>query len=249
MAKRPRPVILTILDGWGINPKKEGNAIALAKLPVYNSLLKKYPHTVLDASGESVGLPEGQMGNSEVGHLNIGAGRIVYQELTRIDLSIKISDFFVNNALLDAMRKAKEKGLALHLLGLASDGGVHSHINHLFALLKMAKDEGLKDVFIHAFLDGRDTPPKSGIKYLQTLERRLKEIGIGMIATISGRYYAMDRDKRWDRVEKAYNAMVIGEGEKSSSSIKAIEESYEKGITDEFVLPTVIVDEKDKPIA
>ena len=189
------------------------------------------------------------MGNSEVGHLNIGAGRIVYQDLTRIDLSIRISDFFVNTTLLDAMRKAKEKGSALHLLGLVSDGGVHSHIHHLFALLKMAKDEGLKDVFIHAFLDGRDTPPKSGINYMQTLERRLKEIGIGRIAIISGRYYAMDRDKRWDRVEKAYNAMVIGEGERGSSSIKAIEESYEKGITDEFVLPTVIVNEKDKPIA
>src|SRR4030065_1554856 len=249
MPKITRPVVLIILDGWGINPKKEGNAIALAKLPVYNSLIKKYPHTVLDASGESVGLPEGQMGNSEVGHLNIGAGRIVYQDLTRIDLSIKISDFFVNNALLDAMRKAKKKSSALHLLGLVSDGGVHSHIHHLFALLKMAKDEGLNDVFIHAFLDGRDTPPKSGIKYLQTLEKRLKEIGIGKIATISGRYYAMDRDKRWDRVEKAYNAIVLREGERSSSGIKAIEDSYDKGVTDEFVLPTVIVNENDKPIA
>ena len=249
MPKITRPVVLIILDGWGINPKKEGNAIAFAKLPVYNSLLKKYPNTTLNACGEAVGLPDGQMGNSEVGHLNIGAGRVVYQDLTRIDLSIKISDFYSNNAFLDAIRKAKEKGSALHLLGLVSDGGVHSHIHHLFALLKMAKDEGLKDVFIHAFLDGRDTPPKSGINYMQTLERRLKEIGIGRIASISGRYYAMDRDKRWDRVEKAYNAMVIGEGERNSSSIKAIEESYEKGITDEFVLPTVIVDEKDKPIA
>ncbi len=249
MPKITRPVVLIILDGWGINPKKEGNAIALAKPPVYNSLLTKYPHTVLDASGETVGLPDGQMGNSEVGHLNIGAGRVVYQDLTRIDLSIKISDFYLNNAFLDAIKKAKEKGSALHLLGLVSDGGVHSHIHHLFALLKMAKDEGLKNVFIHAFLDGRDTPPKSGIKYLQTLEKRLKEIGIGKIATISGRYYAMDRDKRWDRVEKAYNAMVIGEGEKNSSSVKAIEDSYEKGVTDEFILPTVIVDEKDKPAA
>ncbi len=249
MPKKIRPVVLAILDGWGINPKKEGNAIALANIPVYNSLLKKYPHTILDASGESVGLPDGQMGNSEVGHLNIGAGRIVYQELTRIDLSIKISDFFVNNALLDAMRKAKEKVSVLHLLGLVSAGGVHSHINHLFALLKMAKDEGLKDVFIHAFLDGRDTPPKSGITYLHTLEKRFNEIGIGRIATISGRYYAMDRDKRWDRVKKAYNAMVNGEGERSISSIKAIEASYEKGVTDEFVLPTVIVNERDKPAA
>ncbi|MBI3353568.1 MAG: 2,3-bisphosphoglycerate-independent phosphoglycerate mutase [Nitrospirae bacterium] len=249
MAKRPKPVVLAILDGWGVNPKKEGNAIALANLPVYSSLLKNYPNTTLNSCGEAVGLPEGQMGNSEVGHLNIGAGRIVYQDLTRIDKAIRDSGFSKNSALVDAMIKAKKNGSSLHLLGLVSDGGVHSHINHLFALLGMARENGLRDVYIHVFLDGRDTSPKSGMGYIKHLEDYLKKTGSGRIATVSGRYYAMDRDKRWDRIEKAYNAMVLGEGERSGSALQAAEESYKKDITDEFVVPAVIVDDKGQPIA
>lgn len=249
MAKRPKSVVLAILDGWGINPKKEGNAIALANLPVYNYLLKNYPNTTLNPCGEAVGLPDGQMGNSEVGHLNIGAGRIVYQDLTRIDKAVRDSSFSKNSALVDAMIKAKENGSSLHLIGLVSDGGVHSHINHLFALLGMAKENGLRNVYIHAFLDGRDTPPKSGMGYIKQLEEYLKRTGIGRIATVSGRYYAMDRDKRWDRIEKACNAMVLGEGKKNISPLHAIEESYKEGITDEFVLPTIITDDKGQPMA
>lgn len=243
-----KPLILIILDGWGVNPKSEGNAIALARTPVYDALLRDYPHTTLDASGESVGLPEGQMGNSEVGHLNIGAGRVVYQDLTRIDHAIRSGDFYRNPVLLDCMRKAKASSGRLHLMGLLSDGGVHSHIDHLYALLDMAGREGVREVYIHAFLDGRDTPPQSGIGYLRFLQNYLKDKGIGKIATVSGRYYAMDRDNRWERVEKAYNAIVAGEGIKASDPVAALKKSYGEGITDEFVIPTVICDPAGKPV-
>ena len=244
-----KSLILIILDGWGINPRKDGNAIALAKTPVYDSLLREFPHTTLNASGESVGLPEGQMGNSEVGHLNIGAGRVVYQDLTRIDKAIKDGDFYRNPVILDCIHKTKSASGRLHLMGLLSDGGVHSHIKHLFALLDIIKNEGVKEVFIHAFLDGRDTPPQSGAGYLKILQTYLNRTGLGSIATISGRYYAMDRDNRWDRVEKAYNALVAGEGLLARDPIEAIEKSYGEGITDEFVLPTVIMDSAGKPVA
>jgi len=243
-----RPLVLIILDGWGINPKREGNAIAMARTPIYDSILRDYPYTTLDASGESVGLPAGQMGNSEVGHLNIGAGRVVYQDLTRIDLAIKTGEFYKNPVLLECMQRARGSSGRLHLMGLLSDGGVHSHINHLYALLDMASKEGVREVYIHAFLDGRDTPPQSGIGYLRSLEDYLKGKGIGKIATISGRYYAMDRDNRWDRVEKAYNAIVSGEGIKAYDPVAALEVSYEKGITDEFVIPTVLCDRAGRPI-
>jgi len=242
------PVTLIILDGWGINPRVEGNAIALASTPAYDKLMEEYPHTTLDASGESVGLPEGQMGNSEVGHMNIGAGRIVYQDLTRIDKAIREGEFFKNPVLLECMKKTEEATGRLHLLGLVSDGGVHSHINHLFALIDMAKKEGIREVFIHAFLDGRDTPPESGINYIRSLQEFIKDRGYGRIATISGRYYAMDRDKRWDRIEKAYRAIVHGEGRRAEDPVKAVEESYREGITDEFVIPTVIAGKDESPV-
>ncbi|MEK6584685.1 MAG: 2,3-bisphosphoglycerate-independent phosphoglycerate mutase, partial [Nitrospirota bacterium] len=242
-------LILIILDGWGINTKKEGNAIALATTPVYDSLLSEYPHTILDASGESVGLPDGQMGNSEVGHLNIGAGRVVYQDLTLINKAIRDGEFHKNTVLLECIRNVKASSGRLHLMGLLSDGGVHSHIAHLFALLDMAKKEGLRDVYIHAFLDGRDTPPQSGIGYLKTVQDYLNNSGIGKIATVSGRYYAMDRDNRWDRVEKAYNAIVSGEGLPAAEPVSAIEKSYAEGVTDEFVIPAVIMDSTKNPVA
>lgn len=242
-------LILIILDGWGINSRKEGNAIALAKTPVYDSLLREFPHTILDASGESVGLPDGQMGNSEVGHLNIGAGRVVYQDLTLINKAIRDGEFQKNSVLVECLRRVKAASGRLHLMGLLSDGGVHSHIDHLFALLDMAVKEGLKDVYIHAFLDGRDTPPQSGTGYLKSLQGYLKKSGTGRIATVSGRYYAMDRDNRWDRVEKAYNALVSGEGLMATDPVDAIEKSYAGGITDEFVLPTVMVDSSGSPVA
>ena len=240
MAKKP--VMLMILDGFGIAPSSEGNAVALAKKPNFDRLMKEYPHTNLQASGMAVGLPEGQMGNSEVGHLNIGAGRIVYQELTRITKSISDKDFFENEALLKAMKNAKENNTALHLLGLLSDGGVHSHIDHLRGLLEFAKKEGLQKVYVHAFMDGRDVAPSSGKEFIIKTEEMMKEIGVGEIATISGRYYAMDRDNRWERVELAYNAMVLGQGETATSAVEAIEKSYHDNKTDEFVLPCVITE-------
>lgn len=243
-----RPVILIVLDGWGINPRKEGNAQLLAKTPALDKLFKEYPKTKLETSGLSVGLPEGQMGNSEVGHLTMGAGRIVYQELTRIDHEIETGEFFKNKALLDAIAAIKKSSGLLHLMGLVSDGGVHSHINHLFALLDMAKQNGLDKVFIHAFLDGRDTPPSSGKGYIEKLQAHLDKTGIGKIATISGRYYAMDRDNRWERVEKAYKALAQGDGRLSENPIEAITKAYQTGETDEFVLPTVIAN-KNKPVA
>ena len=242
-------LILVILDGWGINTRKEGNAIALAKTPVYNSLRDEFPHTILDASGESVGLPEGQMGNSEVGHLNIGAGRVVYQDLTMINKAIKDGDFHKNPVFLETFRKVKASSGRLHLMGLLSDGGVHSHIDHIFALLDLAKKEGLSDVYIHPFMDGRDTPPHSGAGYLKSLQDYMNKSGIGKTATVTGRYYAMDRDNRWDRVEKAYNALTSGEGLTATDPVKAIETSYAGGVTDEFILPTIMVDSAGSPVA
>ncbi len=233
--------ILMILDGFGLNDSKNGNAISLANTPNLDNLFKRYPNSKLSASGLDVGLPPGQMGNSEVGHLNIGAGRIVYQELTRITKAIETGDFFNNSALLDAIENAKKHGTSIHLMGLLSDGGVHSHNFHLYALLKLLKHHNFKDVYIHAFLDGRDVPPTSAGDYLEELESVLKEIGVGQLATISGRYYAMDRDQRWDRVQKTYEAMTMGIGIKSNSSIDALGDSYSKNIVDEFLEPTVIL--------
>ncbi|MCI6189452.1 MAG: 2,3-bisphosphoglycerate-independent phosphoglycerate mutase [Clostridium sp.] len=235
-----KPVMLMILDGFGIAEKSEGNAVALANKPNFDRLVKEYPNTQLQASGMAVGLPEGQMGNSEVGHLNIGAGRIVYQELTRITKAIEDGDFFENEALMKAMKNAKENNASLHLMGLLSDGGVHSHIDHLKGLLEFAKKEGLQKVYVHAFMDGRDVPPSSGKDFIIKAEEMMKEVGVGQIATVSGRYYAMDRDNRWERVQLAYNAIVLGEGEKASSAVEAIDNSYHDEKTDEFVLPCVI---------
>ncbi len=243
-----KPTVLMILDGYGLNEKKEGNAIKLANTPVMNKLMKEYPFVRGNASGMAVGLPEGQMGNSEVGHLNMGAGRIVYQELTRITKEIQDGDFFKNEALLTAINNCKKNNSDLHLYGLLSDGGVHSHITHLFALLELAKKEGLTNIYVHAFLDGRDTPPASGKGFAEELTHKMKAIGVGKIATVMGRYYAMDRDNRWDRVEKAYNAMVLGKGETASSGVEAIQQSYDAGKNDEFVLPTVVM-ENGKPVA
>ena len=244
----PRPVALIILDGFALREEKEGNAVALAKKPNFDRYWATYPHTTLTAFGEAVGLPDGQMGNSEVGHLNIGAGRIVYQDLTRISKSIREGDFFTNKTLLGAIRHAKEKGRKLHLYGLVSDGGVHSHIDHLFALLELAKREGLTEVYVHAFLDGRDVAPDSAKRYIEALQAKIAELGVGKIATVQGRYYAMDRDKRWDRVEKSYRAMVYGEGPKYRDPIQAIVDSYEQSVFDEFVVPTVIVDDAGEPV-
>lgn len=243
-----KPVMLMILDGFGFTDKKEGNAIASAHKPNFDSLWNNYPHTFVSASGLDVGLPAGQMGNSEVGHLNIGAGRVIYQELTRITKDVEEGTFFKNEALNLAMDEALKKNASLHLLGLLSDGGVHSHINHLKALLKMAKDKGLERVYLHAFLDGRDVPPKSGKSFIIEIEDYMNEIQSGKIATVSGRYYAMDRDKRWERVNLAYNAMVLGKGEFSTDVAAAVEESYSIDKTDEFVLP-IVVTENEKPVA
>lgn len=244
----PKPVALIILDGFGLRDDVTGNAVAQAKKPNYDRYWETYPHTTLTACGEAVGLPEGQMGNSEVGHLNIGAGRIVYQDLTRISKSIRDGEFFDNETLLGAVRHAKANGKKLHLYGLLSDGGVHSHIAHLFALLELAKKEELNEVFIHAFLDGRDVAPDSAKGYLEELQAKIEEVGVGQIATVQGRYYAMDRDKRWERTEKSYRAMVYGEGPKYTDPIKAVVESYEKSVYDEFVMPTVIVGENNEPV-
>ncbi len=234
-----KPLALIILDGFGYNPDNYGNAITAANTPNIDAMLKKYPHTLIGASGMDVGLPDGQMGNSEVGHTNIGAGRIVYQELTRITKSIQDGDFFSNDALKKAVENCKKNHSALHLMGLLSDGGVHSHNSHLYALVEMARENGLNEVYIHAFMDGRDVPPTSGRDYLAQCQAKLDEIGVGKIATVSGRYYAMDRDNRWERVEKAYAAMVYGEGNKNSDPVKTAEQSYENGVTDEFIVPTV----------
>ncbi|SES93893.1 phosphoglycerate mutase [Anaerobranca gottschalkii DSM 13577] len=236
----PKPVVLMILDGWAINNEEMGNAIKQANTPFYNKFKGDYPNTVLAASGLSVGLPEGQMGNSEVGHLNIGAGRVVYQELTRITKSIGDGDFYQNLELNASIDNCLKHNTPLHLMGLLSDGGVHSHINHLFALVELAKNKGLREVYIHCILDGRDVPPKSAKTYVRQLEEKLTEIGVGKIATISGRYYSMDRDKRWERTKLAYDLYVKGEGLKADSALEGIEMAYNREETDEFVKPTFI---------
>lgn len=235
-----KPIALIIMDGFGYNHKDYGNAIRAAKTPNIDRLLANYPHTLIGASGMDVGLPEGQMGNSEVGHTNIGAGRIVYQELTRITKSIKDGEFFSNEAFTAAVENCKKNDSALHLFGLLSNGGVHSHNSHLYGLLELAKKAGLTKVYVHCFMDGRDVPPTSGVDFVAELEEKLKEIGVGKIATVMGRYYAMDRDNRWDRVEKAYAALVYGEGNEAADAVEAIQASYDNDKTDEFVIPTVI---------
>ena len=236
-----KPVILMILDGFGVGleSEKRGDAIKAAKKPNIDKLFAENPVTKIGASGLDVGLPDGQMGNSEVGHTNIGAGRIVYQELTRITKSIEDGEFFENEALLKAVDNAAQEGKALHIMGLLSNGGVHSHNTHMYAIVELAKKKGVKNVYVHAFLDGRDVPPTSGKDFVEECANKLKEIGLGKIATVMGRYYAMDRDNRWDRVEKAYSAMVYGEGNKACCPVKAVEESYANDVTDEFVVPTV----------
>ncbi|MGL4990181.1 MAG: 2,3-bisphosphoglycerate-independent phosphoglycerate mutase [Sarcina sp.] len=236
-----KPVMLMILDGMGITQAGDGNAVTLAKTPNIDELIAKYPNSKLNASGMKVGLPDGQMGNSEVGHLNIGTGRIIYQELTRITKAISDGDFFANEALMKAIKNAKENNTSLHLMGLLSSGGVHSHIDHLKGLLELAKRNELTKVYVHAFMDGRDVAPSSGKAFVEELEAAMKEIGVGQIASISGRYYAMDRDNRWDRVELAYNAIVKGEGEYAENAVAAMDASYHDNKTDEFVLPTVIM--------
>ncbi len=243
-----RPTVLLILDGYGVTDETEHNAIAQADTPVMDRLMKEYPCVKGDASGLAVGLPDGVMGSSEVGHLNIGAGRIVYQDLTRITKDIEDGDFFGNEALLKAMNDAKEKGTSLHIYGLLSDGGVHSHNSHLYALLELARRQGMEKVYVHCFTDGRDTPPESGKDFVQELQDQMDRIGCGAIATVGGRYYAMDRDNHWDRVEKAYRALTLGEGVTAGSAVEAVTQSYEKGETDEFILPTVIL-EDGAPVA
>ena len=243
-----KPVMLMILDGFGINEKTDGNAVKLANTPNIDKLMKKYQTTKIYTSGLKVGLPDGQMGNSEVGHTNIGAGRIVYQELTKITKSIEDGDFFAIPEFIEAIENCKKYNSKLHILGLLSDGGVHSHNRHLYGLLEMAKRRDFENVYVHCFLDGRDTPPASAEGYITQLEEKMREKGVGKIASLSGRYYAMDRDKRWDRVKKCYDALVNGEGNKATSATIAIEDSYQKEVFDEFVEPTVICNE-DTPIA
>ena len=242
-----RPVCLLIMDGYAIAESGNGNAISLANSENIERYMKEYPSTLLGASGLDVGLPDGQMGNSEVGHLNMGAGRIVYQELTRITKSIKDGDFFDNVELNFAMDKAIENGKKLHLYGLLSDGGVHSHNTHLYALLELAKKKGVKEVYVHCFLDGRDVPPTSGADFIKDLQTQLDKIGVGKIATVGGRYYVMDRDNRWERVEKAYDAFTLGNGERAENAYDYVKESYDKNVTDEFVIPCNIY-ENGKPI-
>jgi 2,3-bisphosphoglycerate-independent phosphoglycerate mutase len=241
-------VILVIMDGWGLGKVASADAIQNANVPFTKSLYSKYPNTTLITCGEAVGLPDGQMGNSEVGHLNLGAGRVVYQELQRINVAVRDGSFAKNEVLLNAIRGAMSNNKALHLLGLVSDGGVHSHINHLKAIINVCKTEGLSEVYIHAFTDGRDCDPKSGLGFITELQQHLNAT-VGKIASVSGRYYAMDRDKRWERVKLAYDAIVNGIGEKATDAIAAVENSYAKGITDEFIRPTVIVDEGQQPLA
>ena len=234
-----KPIALIILDGYGLAPAGEYNAIALAKTPVMDKLMQQCSWRPIRCSGLDVGLPDGQMGNSEVGHTNIGAGRVVYQELTRITKAIEDGDFFENPALTEACRRAKASGGAVHLMGLLSDGGVHSHNTHLYALLELCKRQGVETVYVHCFMDGRDTPPSSGADYMRRLEEQIAKIGVGKIATVSGRYYAMDRDKHWDRLEPAYQAVALGKGLQAESPEKAMEASYQAGQTDEFVKPVV----------
>lgn len=243
-----RPVVLVVLDGWAMGKHRNGNAIALASVPHFKEFWHHYPHTLLAASGEAVGLPAGQMGNSEVGHLNLGAGRVVYQELTRITRAIRQGDFFQNPAFRKAIDQVKKSGGSIHLMGLLSDGGVHSHLDHLFALLQLCKEQGLPRVYVHGFLDGRDVPPQSAETYIRAVEDKMRELGVGVLASVSGRYYAMDRDKRWDRTKMAYDALVYGQGEKAENALQALEQSYAADKTDEFVVPTVIL-KNGKPAA
>jgi len=243
-----KKVILVIMDGWGIGQQASSDAIQHARVPFVSSLYQQYPNTTLVTYGEAVGLPEGQMGNSEVGHLNLGAGRIVNQELQRINVAVRDGSFSQNAVLLASIRGAKSQKKPLHLLGLVSDGGVHSHINHLKAIVDTCHKEGLREVFIHAFTDGRDTDPKSGLGFIRELQEHLNAT-IGRIATVSGRYYAMDRDKRWERVKRAYDALVKGAGEKATDALAAVEQSYAAGKTDEFILPTVIIGSDQQPLA
>src|SRR5215471_10804952 len=239
MAKPPKPLVLTVLDGWGYRPEIKGNAIALARKPAYDELLRKFPNILIHTSGPYVGLPEGQMGNSEVGHMNIGAGRIVHMDITRIDQMIASKQMDQVPLFQDAMERGRQR--QLHFLGLLSDGGVHSHINHLFALLEMARQHKVERVLVHCFMDGRDTPPHSGRDYVRQLQQKMRELGAGEIATVVGRYYAMDRDNRWERIELAYHALVHGNAEnRSNDPVAALERSYEQGVTDEFVKPVVI---------
>jgi 2,3-bisphosphoglycerate-independent phosphoglycerate mutase len=245
-ADRPRPVVLVILDGWGLREETENNAVALADTPNMDRLWADYPHTALDASEHAVGLPSGQMGNSEVGHQNMGAGFIVYQELTRLDKSIEDGSFYENPELVAACENVKSRGSTLHLLGLLGPGGVHSHWAHLFALLELAKRHGIEKVVYHAFTDGRDTPPHSGLGYMQAVLDKMRETGVGRVGSVSGRYYAMDRDKRWDRVERAYNALAHGQGRRFSDPLEVFAASYADGVTDEFIVPAVIAAEGEE---
>ncbi len=244
------PLVLTILDGWGYRAETKANAIALARKPNYDALLRDFPSTLVHTSGRYVGLPSGQMGNSEVGHLNIGAGRVVYMDITKIDVMIENGEFFSNPALLLAIKNARSGGRRLHLFGLLSDGGVHSHQNHLYALLRMAKQNGVDRVFVHAFMDGRDTLPTSGAGYLEQLQQKMREVGCGQIASVSGRYYAMDRDKRWERERKSYDAMINGKSEGGSyiDAVRGVKQSYSRDVTDEFVVPFVCVDNRGEPL-
>ncbi|MGB7923216.1 MAG: 2,3-bisphosphoglycerate-independent phosphoglycerate mutase [Pyrinomonadaceae bacterium] len=249
MTNKRGPLTLIIIDGWGYSPETEGNAIALAATPFYDELLEKYPRTLLEASGTRVGLPAGVMGNSEVGHLNMGAGRVIRQPLSRIDHAIETGEFYENEVLVEAMDTAKERGCQLHLMGLVSDGQVHSSQEHLYALLRMAKQRGLQRVYVHCFLDGRDTPPMSAYGYVEALHAQTGHIGCGRIASLVGRYYAMDRDKRWERTERAYNLLVNAEGERAIDAVEAIRRSYERGLTDEFIEPIVMERENGEPVA
>ncbi len=246
----PKPLILIILDGWGYRAETKANAIALARKPVYDRLLREYPNTLIQTSGPYVGLPDGQMGNSEVGHLNIGAGRIVHMDSTRIELMIQNGEFFRQPILLNAMKNARTGGRQLHLFGLLSDGGVHSYQTHLHALLKMAKQNEVERVFVHAFMDGRDTLPTNGAGYIEQLQQAMREYNTGKIATVSGRYYAMDRDLRWERISKAYSAMVFGEAEggKYTDPVQGMKDSYNKNVTDEFIVPFVCTDAKGQAL-
>jgi 2,3-bisphosphoglycerate-independent phosphoglycerate mutase len=248
---RPKPLVLIILDGWGYRAETKANAIAMARKPTYDRLLSEYPNTLIHTSGKYVGLPDGQMGNSEVGHLNIGAGRIVHMDSTRIELMIQNGDFFSNPVLLAAIKNARSGGRRLQLFGLLSDGGVHSHVNHLYALLKMARQNGVDRVFVHAFMDGRDTLPTSGAGYLEQLQQKMREYNTGKVATVSGRYYAMDRDRRWERVAKALNAIVHGNGEaaKYVDPVQGVKDCYNKDVTDEFIVPFICVDNRGQPLA
>ncbi len=247
----PKPLVLIILDGWGYRAETKANAIALARKPIYDRLLREYPNTLIHTSGPFVGLPEGQMGNSEVGHLNMGAGRIVHMDITRIDLMIQNGEFFSDPVLVGAMKNARTSGRKLHLFGLLSDGGVHSRQDHLYALLKMARQQGVDRVFVHAFMDGRDTLPTNGAGYLEKLQQKMREYDSGKIATVNGRYYAMDRDRRWERIGKAYSAMVDGkaDGGTYADAVLGMKDSYNKDVTDEFVVPFVCTDAGGEPLA